>query len=87
MQARSTFHVVSENFHFWFTATLKVLKIKSRNKEPWMGPIDFTSAGLSAKYFIGTAIKTKTRSEIPSRKPMILSLPIVVLNKCIMIMD
>lgn len=85
MQANKTFHVVRLKLEFCSTPTLIALKMNSRNKAPWIGPIILVPAGCSRMYLSGTAMKTSIRSEIPSRNPKILKRPMFVLIKCVII--
>lgn len=79
-QATSTFQVVSLNFHRCSMPTRKALKINNRNNAPCIGPIDLTIEGLPKLYFNGTAIKTKTSNEMPSKKANSRKRPIVVVK-------
>ena len=85
MQANRTFHVVCLKLQFCSTPTLNALKINSKKRAPWIGPIILVPVGSSKIYLSGTAMKTSIRSEIPSRRPKILKRPMFVLNKCVMI--
>lgn len=78
--ATRTFQVVSLNFHCCSMPTRKALKTNNRNNAPCIGPIDFTIEGLSKLYFNGTAIKTKTSNEMPSKNAKSRKRPIVVVK-------
>lgn len=84
-QAKSTFHVVSLNFHRCSTPTRSALNTNSRNSAPWIGPMVLTNAGWSNPYFSGTAIKTRTSRDKPSMKAQSLSRPMVVVKNVFMI--
>lgn len=47
--------------------------IYTKNKKPWIEPIQLTAAGKPNIYFSGIAMKIRSKKEMPSTNPTIVS--------------
>ncbi len=75
--AINTFQVTFENLHACSVATLMVLTINSRKRVPCIGPNMAENDGMPNIRFNGTATKTKSTSDVPSKKASNRNLPIL----------
>ena len=51
------------------------------NKKPCAYPIPIVASGTSQMYFSGIATPISNKNEMPSKNPIILNLPILLVNK------